>query len=262
MALPPNTSEPEPYDEEEEIIEAGFDPLYFWDRYHKIILILVGFLLLGGVGFGVYQFEQSQHTAAAEAALASAKSQDDLRQVANAYHGTVAAGDALLLLAGEQRGDKKYDDAIQTLQEFLDNYPTHPLIAGGDLSYAETLEAQGRLDDAIAKYEEVNAKYPDSFAAPLAVMAQANVLKEQGKTADASQLYDNFIVQFPDSIFSQDAQADKRLLRVAPTPAPGQESGAAPNASTIENLLNNAIQAQASPAASPAPAKPKPAAQP
>ena len=128
-----------------------------------------GLVLLALLGFSVYEYNQSQRIAAAGAALAQAANDDDYRQVIGKYSGTVAAGDASLFLAGRLRDERKYGEAVDVLEAFLDKYPNHPLAAAGDLSLAETLEAQGKPDDALAKYQEVAAKYPDSYSAPVAV---------------------------------------------------------------------------------------------
>jgi predicted negative regulator of RcsB-dependent stress response len=243
MASPSNASEPES-PEEEEIIEAGFDPLYFWDRYRQLILLTGGVILLGLVGFAGYKYTQTRRVAAAGAALAGATTEADYRQVIDQYPGTVAAGDAYLYLAAALRDERKYDDALQILDQFMAKYPAHPLVSAADLSCAETLDVEGKKDDAIAKYEEVAAKYPDSFSAPLAIIAEANIAKAQGKTEDARRLYENLMAQFPDSAFAQQAMAEMHLLR----PAPG---AAAPAASPegLPALQNAAPAASAAPSA-------------
>jgi len=232
MATPSNASDPDPSDEddeEEDIIETGFDPLLFWDQYRQTILLAAGIILLALAIFGFYEYNHSRLIASAGAALAQASTEDDYRQVIDKYPGTVAAGNASLILAGKLRDEKKYDDALQVLQAFLDKYPTHPLAHAGDLSFAETLDAEGKLDDAISKYQEVAAKYPDSYSAPLAVLAQANILKHQGKIEEARRVYENFVAQFPDSIFAQQAMAEMHMMRApaggsaSPTPAANSE---------------------------------------
>ena len=248
MALPPDDNEPEPLEEEEEIIEAGFDPLLFWDQYRTAILVVGGIILLGLIGFGVYEFRQTQYIAAASQALAQADSEDAYRQVIASYPGTIAAGNASIFLSGTLSAEKKYDDALQVLQDFLDKYPTHPLASAGDLSYAEILEAQGKTDEAVARYEEVSAKYPESFSAPLAAIAEANILQAQAKIEEARRLYENFIAQFPDSIFSQEAMAQMHLLPPSPnaSPTPGTQS----NPEGLPDLTNALPAASASAAPS------------
>jgi len=244
-----NANEPETPDEEE-IIEAGFDPLLFWDQYRQFILLATGVILLGAVGFGIYEFNQTKRIEAAGAALAQASSEDDYRQIVDKYAGTVAAGDAAIFLGGKLRADKKYDEAIEVLQAFLDKYPEHPLAHAGDLSIAETLEAQGKMDEALAKFEEVAAKYPDSYSAPLAVIAQANLLKSQGKTEDARRLYENFVAQFPDSVLTQEAMTEMHLMR----PAAGAAAAPQTVQERVTSLLQQAIKAGGTSSAGSSPA--------
>ena len=247
MASPSNASEPES-PEEEEYIDAGFDPILFWDQYRQIILLAGGAILLAAVAFGIYEYKQNQRITAAGTALAQAVTEDDYRAVINQYAGTVAAGDASLFLGSKLRNDGKYDDAVQVLQDFLDKYPNHPMAAGGDLSIAGTLLAEGKTDDAIARYQEVAAKYPDSYAAPIAVLAQANILRAQNKGEEARRLYENFVASFPDSIFSQEAMYEMHMLR----PEPGSNPAAGQNPENPTNLLNVAPAPATTPAATPA----------
>jgi predicted negative regulator of RcsB-dependent stress response len=238
MASPSNASEPESSDEEE-IIEAGFDPLFFWDQNRRIILLSGGLILLCLAGFGIYEYQQSQRVAAAGAALAQAASEADYRQVIDKYSGTVAAGDACLFLAGQLRAEGKYDDALQVLQSFLDKYPKHPLDHAGDLSFAETLEAQGKTDEALSKYQEVAAKYPDTYSAPLAVLSQANLLKYQGKIEEARRTYENFVAQFPDSIFAQQAMLEMHMMRAPAAASASPSPGANSEGLSPPSLLNS-----------------------
>ena len=251
MASLPNDNEPEPSDEyDEEMIDAGFDPLVFWDQYRQIILVVGGVVLLGLAGYGIYEYEQTKTIAAAGSALSDAVNDDDYRSIISKYPGTIAGGDAVLVLSSRLRDEKKYDDAVQVLQDLIDKNPTHPLVSGADLAIAQTLEQKGDKDGAIARYQEVAAKYPDSYSAPIAVIAQANLLKSEGKIEDARRLFENFQSQFPDSIFSQQAQGELHLLRSAPGAA---GAGTAASPTGIPASLLNPAAAGASPAAAAAP---------
>jgi TolA-binding protein len=253
MASPSNASEPDSPDEEE-FIDTGFDALLFWDRYRQFILIAAGVLILALAGFGIYEYQQSQLLAASGALLAQATTEDDYRALIDKYPGTVAAGNASLMLAGKLRADNKFDDAMQVLQTFLDKYPTHPLAHAGDLSIAETLEAQGKIDDAVTRYQEVAAKYPDSYSAPISILDQANILQAQGKTEEARRTFENFLAQFPDSVFAQQATAELHLLRSTPGAASAPASSAETRPPGITDSFLNSVRAQMaspSPAASP-----------
>jgi len=246
MASPSNASEPESPEEEEaeeEIIQAGFDPIIFWEQYRQMILLGAAVVLLGLAGFGIYSYHQYSTTAAAVAAFSTASTQEEYNQIIDKYPGTVAAGNAALMLASELRDARKYDDATQVLQTFLEKNPNHPLADAAELGIAETLEAQGKFDDAIAQYQDVTSKYPDSYSAPLALIAQANILRYQGKIEDARRAYENFVAQFPDSIFSQEAMAEMHMLR-----APKASASPAQDATTnsLMNAINAAVQQQRS----------------
>ncbi|HEX4084312.1 MAG TPA: tetratricopeptide repeat protein [Chthoniobacteraceae bacterium] len=265
MASASNDPDPDPVeDQEEDFIDAGFDPILFWNQYGRVILIAAAVIVLAAIAFGVYEYNRSQRIQAAGAALAQAVSNDDYQQVIDKYEGTVAAGDASLVLASKLRDAKKYDDAIQVLETFLEKNPKHPLAAAGDLSVAETMDIAGRKDDAISRYEEVAAKYPDSFAAPLAVLAQANLLRHEGKTEDARRLFENFSSQFPDSIFAQEAMTELRLMRpatgpsAAPTPVGGLENLSSPTPTPLPAAATKGMNVPL--AASPAPVAIPPAA--
>jgi predicted negative regulator of RcsB-dependent stress response len=263
MASPSNANDPDSPEQEEEFIDTGFDAYLFWDRYRLVIIFAIIALILGISGYFILQTQREQAAQAAGAALAQASSEEDLHGVMDKYPGTVSAGDAALMLAGRLRGEGKFDEAMQTLQDFESKFPTHPLFAGAELAIGETLEAQGKTDEALTKYQGVAAKYSDTYVAPLAVLDQANLLQSQGKPEEARRVYENFVEQFPDSLFEQQAMAEMRLLRTG-TGATAESSPATLNPATgisLPNLMST--PAPAAPAASPeasAPAIPAPSA--
>jgi TolA-binding protein len=192
---------------------AGFDSDLFWDEHKKTILAAVALLLIALAVYAIYETTEQNKRASAGAALAQAAKPEDYKSLIEKYPGTTAAGNAHLLLAKQQRDEKKFDDASATLRNFTDRYPEHPLIDAGWLSLAETQALQGKPDDAVKTYQTVTSKYPTSYSAPLATLAQASLLKTQGKPEDAKQLYENFLAQYPGSTFTQEAMREMRLLR-------------------------------------------------
>jgi predicted negative regulator of RcsB-dependent stress response len=255
MASPSNASEPET-PEEEEIIPAGFDPILFWDQNRQAILVVAVIVILALAGYGWYAAQQASTIAAAETALANASNEDDFNQIIAKYPGTTAAGNATLLLAGKLRDAKRYDDAIQTLQTFMDKYPKHPLIAAGDLGIAQVLDNEGKQDEALSRYEEVAAKYQDSYTAPVALLAQASILRHQGKNEEARRVYENFVTQFPDSVFAQEANAEMRMILSTATPASSENNGT--NQSLLDAIKAAAAASQHSPAPVAPPSMPVP----
>jgi TolA-binding protein len=192
--------------------DTGFDPVLFW-QLHKTKIIIYAVLILAGLAvFAAYQLTTEKTKADARRAFADAKSGEKYREVAKKYPGTVAAGNAQLLLAEQLRKDRKYDDAIATLRDFIKASPQHPLASSAWLSLGETLEAAGNTDEALDTYQQTASKFPESYAAPIAAMARADLLKGKGKPEEAKQSYENIVSQFPESMFANEAKERLRLL--------------------------------------------------
>ena len=198
---------------EELPIHTGFDLFAFWDEYQsKIILAAVMLVVVVG-GFMAYQVASTRKIVNAQAALAQAVSVEQLQAVVKDYSGTAAAGNASLLLAGKLRDEKKYDEALAVLREFVDKNPAHPLAGGGLLSIGATLEAQGKVDEALQTYQSIGTKYNDSYSAPLALLAQANIQRAKGKNAEARLSYESIVSLYPESMLAQQAMQEMKMLR-------------------------------------------------
>jgi TolA-binding protein len=198
---------------EELPIEHGFDLFAFWEEHQsKIILGIVGVLVAVG-GYIIFQATKAHKIASAEAALAQANSIEQLQAVVKEHSGTNAAGNAALILGGKLRDQKKYDESIAVLNDFVEKNPTHPLVGGGLLSLGATYEAQGKNTEALQKYQEIGTKYTDSYAAPFALLAQANIERSTGKTADARRTLESIVSGYPESMLAQQAMQEMKMLK-------------------------------------------------
>lgn len=200
-------------DSAENVVPSEFDPGQFWDQYKGKILLYGGLILVALLISVIFQVTEYRKLTASRAALATATDAAGYQAVIDDFGGTMAAGNAHLLLAASQRGEKKFDDAIATLQSFLKSHPDHPLAGGALLSVGETQEAAGRSDEAIATYKEVVAKYSDSYGAPASLLAEAAILKNDGKKEEAQRIYEDVVSQFPESYMAQQAQQELRFLK-------------------------------------------------
>ena len=198
---------------EELPIETGFDLLAFWEEHQSKIILGAIVILLAAGGFVSFQLASVRKVNNAQAALATASSVDQLQAVIKDFQGTAAAGNASLLLAGKLRDEKKYDEAIAVLREFVDKNPAHPLAGGGALSIAATLEVQGKVDEAVQAYQDVATKYPESYAAPFALLAQANIESSKGKPSDARRSYESIVSLYPESLLAQQALQEMKMLK-------------------------------------------------
>ena len=197
----------------ENVVPSEFDPGHFWEQHKSKILLYGGLFLVALLISVIYQVAEHRKVTASRAALASASSESDYREVIEKFGDTMAAGNAHLLLAASQRDAKNYDEAIATLGSFLEAHPDHPLAGGALLSIGETQEAAGRADEALATYRDTVVKYPDSYGAPASMLAEATLLKNDGKTDEARRMYENLISQFPESYMAQQAQMELRFLK-------------------------------------------------
>ena len=96
--------------------------------------------------------------------------------------------------------------ARRGFDEFLANYPNHPL-AGDATFFLSDLDLQEeRLEDAIEGFMRVPMMYPDSPRVPEALYRAALLQDELGDTEEARNLLERVISGFPDSDVAEDAQ--------------------------------------------------------
>jgi TolA-binding protein len=194
-------------------VEQEFDLLAFWIQYRRTIVFLVVLLLVALLAFAIFQFVQFRERETAARDLANAKTVDDYRRVVTQHANSMAAGNALLLLAEQLRKENKIVESTAALQQFIEKYPEHPLISGAWVSLAVNLERQEKLDEALANYQKVVAGYPTSFSAPAALLAQARIFKSKGKIDEAKRAYETVIAQFGDSVLARVAMQESQQLK-------------------------------------------------
>ena len=190
-----------------------------WDQYKTTIIVVVAVLVLGGLGYAGYELYTARRAADATALLAGAKSASDYEQVIQRFPGSAPAASAYLLLATEQRAQKKYAEANTTLHKFIDQFPKHELITTAWMGVASNLESLGKNDEALSTYQRLATEYPQSFNAPLALLAQVPFLKAKGKNDDVRHLCETIMTQYRDSIVANEAIRELTLLPKPPVTA-------------------------------------------
>jgi predicted negative regulator of RcsB-dependent stress response len=195
-----------------------------WEQHKsKIIGGAIALVVIVAVVFG-WLWISSAHKSAAEAAFAAAKSPTDYRAVIDQYGGSPVAGDAALLLAGSLRAEKKFDDANQVLNQFVEKQPTHPFAPLAKVAVAENLALAGKSDEAVKALEAVAQSDGKSFAAPYALWLAAELNTAQGNREQAMRAYRELQRSFPESVAAQvaapSAQALESVVAPAATPAP------------------------------------------
>jgi len=168
----------------------------FWLRYQKQLAAGLIVVLLALAGLAGYRFYQNRRNANAAEALGGAKTEQEYRQVMERYAGTPAAASAYLLLAQQQRNEKKLGESNATLQKFIEKYPEHDLVPTARLAIAANLEAMGKDDDALAIYQQVATKDGNTYSGPLAMISQVPILKAKNRTADALRICEEMLTKY------------------------------------------------------------------
>src|SRR5690348_3388570 len=99
----------------------------FWDRYKASIIATGAVIVLAGLSYVGYLLYTARSAAHAAALLASAHTAQDYQRLIDRYPASEPAASAYLLLAAEQRAERKYTEANATLHKFVDQFPKHPL---------------------------------------------------------------------------------------------------------------------------------------
>jgi TolA-binding protein len=210
--------------------DPALETSLFWDQYKLPIIALVVVLVLGGLGVAGYQLHRQRRASAAAAQLASAKTPQDFQQVIDGFAGSDAAASAYLLLAEQQRTEKKYADANTTLHKFIDQFPKHELITTAWMGVAANLDSLGKRDEALSTYQRLVTEYPQSFNAPLALLAEVPLLNAKGHADEARRACETILSQYRDSAVMSEALQELQKLPKPTAPVAASTPKASPAA--------------------------------
>jgi TolA-binding protein len=170
--------------------------------------------------FGGYRLYTARRDAAAAALLASANNPAAFQKVMADYPGSPAAPSAALLLAVEQRREKKFAEANATLEGFIKQNPKHELVTTAKLALAANLESLGKPDEAFDVYRRIAAEHPRDFNAPAALLSQVHLLKQKGQIEEARRVCETVMTQYRESYTAQEAAQLLKTLKPAAPAAP------------------------------------------
>ncbi|MFQ5689293.1 MAG: tol-pal system protein YbgF [Gemmatimonadota bacterium] len=107
-----------------------------------------------------------------------------------------------------------YETARGGFEDFLENYPGHPLAPDAQYFLAETYAQAGEQDRAVGEYEKVWELYPDSRRAPTALYKRGMIELERGNVSDARGFFQRVQLGYPNS--PEAALAEDQLRRLRP----------------------------------------------
>lgn len=222
----------------------------FWDRYKKAVFAVLILALLSVAAWGGYRFYSDRRDAAGAELLATAKTAADFQKVIAQYGSTPAGASACLLLAEEQRKEKKFSEANTTLEAFVEKNPKHGLKGTARMAMAANLESLGKRDEALTVYQRLAADDPQGFIAPVALISEVHILKDKNQIEEARRVCESILTQYRESLVASEATRQLRLLKGNEPEKPPQltpATGATPMPAT-----SAAGPSSAPPAAAPA----------
>lgn len=194
--------------EQQEVKEV----LVFLKKYTKpaaITIIAICAIVLVDKFFKTQRYKKE---ATADAALMHARSADDLQAIVNDYASTPAGPMALMGLAREKFNAGAVDEAEALYTQFTKKHGDHELAVQAELNLIACKEAKGQLGDAHLLYGEFATQHAASFLAPSAMMGKARCLETLGAFNDARIVYEDIKVNYPESIWSQQAEANLKVV--------------------------------------------------
>jgi predicted negative regulator of RcsB-dependent stress response len=171
--------------------------LAWFEKNRKQIISAIVIVIVVGIVIAFVQWNREQKEIAAGEALSavvmtgnsSKPSADSLLKVAADNAGTVAAGRALLMAAGQMFTDGNVDGAQKNFQKFLTDYAGSPLTPQAKLGVAACLEAQGKKAEAIAAFKEVADRFGEANTRTHAKFSLARLNETEGKLELARDQY-------------------------------------------------------------------------
>jgi hypothetical protein len=194
--------------------DAAVEARVFWLRFQKEIAAALIVVILGIVGFAGYRFYVYRRNSTAAELLGNAKTAQEYQKVIAKYPSAPAGASAYLLLAEQQRSQKKFAESNSTLQGFIEKYPEHDFVPTARLATAANLEALGKNDEALEIYKQVASKYANTYHGPLALISEVPLLKAKNRTDEARRVCEEILTKYKMPGQQSEGARDDRLATV------------------------------------------------
>ncbi len=123
------------------------------------------------------------------------------------YGSSKAAPKALYYKALALTGEKKYDDATKTLDEFLRRYPGDFLAPLARFALARVKEAQGNPAEALIQFQALADDSSGAFPREEGLLGMARCQEAMGKKDEALKIYRRILSDFPNSSYDSEARS-------------------------------------------------------
>ena len=194
--------------------ETSIQPPSAWEfflaKYQQQLLVTLGVLLLLLLGGITIFFLEHHRNSMATQLLAVAEDPKGWQEVIDHYPHSMAAADAMLLLAQSERDSGDIEAANRTYALFLDRFPKNVLAINAIIGRAVNDDLKGDAVASANTYGRAAGSYPSSYAASLALMSQARLLARLGKLSEMQQVVRNLTKNYSDSIAASVMQQQLR----------------------------------------------------
>ncbi|OGQ23807.1 MAG: hypothetical protein A2138_22675 [Deltaproteobacteria bacterium RBG_16_71_12] len=244
---------------QDEFQAKGFELVEWVQERQSLILALIGLIIAGGLGYGVYTVVERSRNTTASAALAGALevvnaeitdtppsggdpsfktveerakvAKERLLAVKGEHGGTGAAAIAQLYLGHVALSQGDHDGAAQAYQAFLGEVSaSDPLRFAGLAGLAAALDGKGDSKGAIARLDEL-VNLPDTIDEDAALLELGRLHQLEGNIEAARAALERIGKDFPES--SLKSRAEQRLAALGPAPV----AAAPPDAQKLDDKL-------------------------
>ncbi|MGJ8695088.1 MAG: tetratricopeptide repeat protein [Verrucomicrobiaceae bacterium] len=221
---PQNNQAPSPIGE----IEHGPSGLEaFLDANQKKLMVFGSLLIIAVVAYVIITGVQRKNRETAAAEISAANDLPSLRAAYEKHKDTPAGATALVTIAEKQWADQRQQEAIESLETALSEYPDHPLASSIQLRLGTYHRDLGNLEEATSYFQA--AADADTAVSSPALVALGDLALRAGRNDEANAFYQKVGDQYGERHLNFRSLADshKKLVGVAApkevTPAPKPE---------------------------------------
>jgi len=168
----------------------------FLDKNQKKLVIGGVVLILGLVSYVVLDGLSTKAEKEAAAAVSSASDISELRTAIDEHSGTNAAGAALYKIGLQQWEDQRQDDAIASMEQFIAEHASHPLIYNAKAALGSYQLQLGEVEKAKAAFDSVSAAGQGHELYGVALLNLGDIALREGDNDAAKGYYERIGSEF------------------------------------------------------------------
>jgi len=202
-----------------------------WDRHVRWLApVSIGILVLATVfiwwqgqqrNSRIQVFQAYMDASSPVEPLPAAEQATQLQNVALAYPNEPEAPMALIQAGALLFNEGDYEGALALYEQFLEEYPQHPLKENPAWGALHCQEALGNLDAALAGF---TAYTEDDLLYPQARLAVARIYEKRNQWTEARDLYETVLDTMPDTPWARQAEVFLQQARLQADKAGADES--------------------------------------